>query len=89
LSNTNKGQKEENEDKDEFFTRKENPKDFEEISNPFLSLHNCLQGPLMTVQILTRILIPTSLLKFPLIPVNALPLILSLWNQGIGIITLI
>ena len=35
LSNANKGWKEENEDEDEFFTRKENLKDFEEISNPF------------------------------------------------------
>ena len=35
LSNANKGRREENEDEDEFFSRKEIPKDLEEISNPF------------------------------------------------------
>ena len=46
LSNANKGRREENEDEDEFFTRKENSKDLEEISNPFPKSSQPPSGPL-------------------------------------------
>jgi hypothetical protein len=46
-----------------------------------LSPHNHLQDPLTTVQIIMKILNPTGLLKFLLVPVNTLLLILSPLND--------
>jgi len=45
LSNANKGRREENEDEDEFFTRKGFPKDLKEISNPLPKSSQPPSGP--------------------------------------------
>jgi len=44
-NNANKGRREENEDEDEFFSRKEILKDLEEISNPFPKSSQPPSGP--------------------------------------------